>query len=124
MHQSDQYHQGEKTKNEASVAIPKQKINDKSIIGIYIPSQLYTWVNYTYGVQLDLNSHTNDGMSFGYRILHCNPRKNKLNTKISTEDKLVGVSDHLTYNIWIFCSWELKDMTLKRTSYSKTTRVQ
>ena len=40
-------------------------------------------------------------MSFGYGMVHFNPSKQKINTKSSTEAEVVGVSDCLTYNIWI-----------------------
>ena len=35
-------------------------------------------------------------------MLHCKFSKQKINTKSSTEAKVVGLSDYLPYNIWIF----------------------
>ena len=35
-------------------------------------------------------------------MVHFNSIKQKLNTKISIEAKVVGVSDYLPYNIWIY----------------------
>ena len=35
-------------------------------------------------------------------MVHCKSRKHKLNTKSSTEAEVVGVSDYLPYNIWVF----------------------
>ena len=70
-------------------------------MGSNILSQLCTWVNATYGVQLNLKSHTAGSMSFGYGMVHCKYSKHKMNTKIPTEDKVVRVSDYVPYNIWI-----------------------
>ena len=63
--------------------------------------QLCKWVDAAYGVHPDLKSHTGGCMSFGYGIVHCKSSKKKLNTKSSTEAKVVGVSDYIPYNIWI-----------------------
>ena len=41
-------------------------------------------------------------MYFEYGMVYCNSIKHKLNTKISTEAEVVGVSDYLPYNIWIW----------------------
>ena len=35
-------------------------------------------------------------------MVYCESRKKKLNTKSSTKAEVFGVSDYLTYNIWIF----------------------
>ena len=40
-------------------------------------------------------------MSFSYGLVHFKSSKQKLNTKSSTEEEVVGVSDYLPYNIWI-----------------------
>ena len=63
--------------------------------------QLCTWVDSTYGVHPDLKIPTGMCMSFGYGMVHWNPSKQKLNKKISTEAKVVGMSDYLLCNIWI-----------------------
>ena len=63
--------------------------------------QLCTWVDAAYGVHPYLKIHTVGCMSFGYMMVHFKSSKQKLNTKSSTEAKLVGVSDYLPYNIWI-----------------------
>ena len=73
----------------------KHIIGDKSIMRAYSLSQLRTWADAAYGVHSDLKIHTGGFMSFGYGVVHCKSRKQKLNTKISTGDELVGVSDYL-----------------------------
>ena len=40
-------------------------------------------------------------MPFGYEIVYFKYSKKNLNTKSSTEAKVVGVSDYIPYNIWI-----------------------
>ena len=102
----------------------KQTIGDNSIMRSDSLIQLCTWVNATYVLQPGLKSHTGNGMSFVYGMIHCNSTKQKLNTKISPEAKTFGVSDYLTYKIWIFFPREHKDMTFNRTSYSNTTIFQ
>ena len=79
----------------------KQTIGDKRIMGADILSRLGTWVNATYVLQTDLKIHTRNGITFGYGMIHCNSRNQKLNKKSSTEARSFGVSDYLPYNIWI-----------------------
>ena len=57
--------------------------------------QLCTWVDSTYGVHPDLKSHTEGCMSFGYKMVHCNSSKQKLNTKRFIMTEVVGVNDYL-----------------------------
>ena len=64
-------------------------------------SQLCLWVDAAYGVHPNMKSHTGGGILCGYGLVHCKSRKQKLNTKSSTESKVVGVSDYLPYNIWV-----------------------
>ena len=87
-------------------------------------SQLCTWFDAAYGVHPDLKIHTGGCISFGYGMVHCNSRKKKLNTKSSTKTEVVGVSYYPPYKIWIFYSWEHKDMTLSRTFFSMLIIVQ
>ena len=65
-------------------------------------SQLCTSFDAAYGVNPDLNIHTGGCISFGYGMIHFRYRKQKLNTKSSTEARLVDVIDYLPYKIWIF----------------------
>ena len=82
----------------------KNTIYDKSIVGEDSLSQLCEWVDDAYGVHPDLKIHTGSCMSFGYGMVHYKSSKQKLNTKSSTEAKVVGVSYYLPYNICI-CSF-------------------
>ena len=80
----------------------------------YSLSQLCTWVHAAYGLRPDLKSHTGGCMSFGYGVVYCNSSKQKLNTKSFTEDKVIGVSDYLPYNIWIFLFMESQGYDIKQ----------
>ena len=64
--------------------------------------QLYTWFDVAYGVHTNLKIHTGGCMSFGYGMVYWKSIKQKLNTKSSNEDKVIGLIDYLPYNIWIF----------------------
>ena len=94
------------------------------IVGVYSLSQLFTWVDAAYGVHPDLKSHIGGCMSFGYKIVHCKSSKKKINTKISTEAKVVGVSDYLPYNIWICLFMEAQGYDIKQNIFSRIIRVQ
>jgi hypothetical protein len=48
-----------------------------------------------------MKSHTGGTMSFGRGAVLCKSSKQKLNTKSSTEAKLVGASDYLPNTIWV-----------------------
>ena len=61
--------------------------------------QLFIWFDASYVVHPNLKSHTRRCMSFGYGVVHCMSSNQKMNTKISTESRVVSVSDYLPYNI-------------------------
>ena len=76
-------------------------IEDCRVIGINNMDTLETWVDAAYAVHPDMRSHTGGTMSFGTGVIHTRSSKQKLNTKSSTEAKLVGVSEYLPYHIWL-----------------------
>jgi hypothetical protein len=55
------------------------------------------WVDAAYAVHDDCRGHTGAGMSFGQGMALSYSWKHKINTKSSTEAKLVGVDDSLGY---------------------------
>ena len=79
----------------------KHTINDERIMVADRISQLFICIDTTYGVKPNLKIHTGGFMSFLYRMVNCKSRKKKLNTKSSTNAKVVSVSDYLPYNIFI-----------------------
>ena len=79
----------------------KGTIDDIRVIGADSMQDLYTWVNASYAVYEDMRSQTGGVMSLGHGILHHKSSVQKLNTKSSTEDELVGTSEYVPYNVWM-----------------------
>jgi hypothetical protein len=63
-------------------------------------SSIRTWVDASYAVHPDMRSHTGGVMSMGTGAVVSKTTKQKLNTKSSTEAKLVGATDYVTNTIW------------------------
>ena len=57
-------------------------------------------VDVAYAVHEDCKSHTGGVMSWGWGVVLSMCKKQKLNTKSSTEGEIVGVSDYLPNVIW------------------------
>ena len=57
---------------------------------------IFWWVDASYGTHWDCKSHTGAVMLMGAEGILIFSRKQKLNTGISTETKLVGISDALS----------------------------
>ncbi len=76
-------------------------MDSKRVLGARSLSTLHTWINMSYAVHADMQSHTGGMVSFGHGVLHTKSLKQKLHTKSSTEAKLVGISEYLPYNIWM-----------------------
>ena len=62
--------------------------------------KMQSWVDVSYAVHDDCKSHTGGAISWGVGVLMSKSRKQKLNTKSSTEGEIVGVSDYLPNMIW------------------------
>ena len=88
-------------------------IDDHRIIGIDDMDTLETWVDAVYAVHPDRCSHTGGTMSFSTGVIHTKSSKQKLNTKSSTEAKLVGVSNYLPYHIWLVNFLEYQGYDIK-----------
>jgi hypothetical protein len=58
------------------------------------------WVDAAYGVHHDMKSHTGGVMSMGTGAVYSVSKKQKLNTKSSTEAELVGIDDALPQALW------------------------
>ena len=48
-----------------------------------------------------MRSQTGGIISLGWGAVHARSRKQKINTKSSTESELVGLSEYVPYNIWL-----------------------
>jgi hypothetical protein len=62
--------------------------------------QLLIYVDASYSVHNDMRSHSGLAMSLGKGAFYVKSKKQKLNTKSSTEAEIVGVSDMLPPGIW------------------------
>ena len=58
------------------------------------------WVDASYAIHKDMKSHTGAAMSLRRGIIYGKSAKQKLNTKISTEAEVVGVSDISSQIFW------------------------
>jgi hypothetical protein len=58
------------------------------------------WVDASYGVHHDIKSHTGGVMSLGTGAAYSASKKQKLNTKSSTETELVRIDDILPQALW------------------------
>ena len=79
----------------------KCTIADVRVMGIDDGGSLHTYVYVSYAVHVDMQSQTGGVMSLGHGTFLQKSRKQKLNTKSSTEAEVVGVADMLPYNIWL-----------------------
>jgi hypothetical protein len=78
----------------------KGTIEDKRILGADSLDTLYTWVDASHAVHMNMRGHTGGIISMGKGMLHCKSSTQKINTKSTTESELVGVSEYLPYDIW------------------------
>ena len=75
-------------------------LDDTRIIGADDLLKMGTWVDASHAVHADMKSHTGGVVSFGTGAAMSKSRKQKLNTRSSTESELVGASDYLPCAIW------------------------
>ena len=76
-------------------------IDDTRFVGANSLNELFTWIDASYAVHMNMRGHTGGAISMGYGVLHARAGKQKINTKSSTESEMVGVSEHIPYNLWI-----------------------
>ena len=84
---------------------------------------MFAWVDISYGVHSDCRSHTGGAISWGWGVLLTMCKKQKLNTKSSTEGKIVGVSDFMPNIIWARMFLEAQGEILIKTLIIKIIRV-
>ena len=78
----------------------KDTIDLKLILSADNIEAMHAWVDALYAVHHDMRSHTQGCISMGRGMVHSQSNKQKINTKSSTEAKLVGLSDYLPHSIW------------------------
>jgi hypothetical protein len=65
-----------------------------------LPMIIRWWIDSAYGVHSDCKSHTGGAMSLGKGCPINMSRKQRINTRSSTEAELVGVNDNMTMVLW------------------------
>ena len=63
-------------------------------------SSIYWWVDASYGTHHDGKGHTGMMMSMGKGAILSSSKKQKMNTKSSTESELVGIDDCISKILW------------------------
>jgi hypothetical protein len=58
------------------------------------------WVDASFAVHEDMRGHAGGAMTLGKGSVHSSPVQQKLNTKSSTEEELVGVDDMMPMVLW------------------------
>ena len=72
----------------------------KLTLSVHNMSTVKWWVDASYGTHWDCKGHTGMMMSLGKGAVLSSSRKQKLNTKSSTESELVGVDDVISKILW------------------------
>lgn len=73
---------------------------DKLVLGAHDLGVVRWYVDASFGVHPDFKSHTGAVMTFGHGAVQTICRKQKLNTRSSTEVELVGADDAATMVLW------------------------
>lgn len=61
---------------------------------------IHWWIDASFAVHPDMHSHTGSTMSLGHGSVYSTSRKQRINTKSSTEAELVGVDDTVPLVVW------------------------
>ena len=77
------------------------------------PGRFFTWIDAEYAVHATFRGHNGGTISMGYVLLHEMSSKKKINVNSSTEEKLVGVSEYLPYNIWFLMFMDAQGYVIK-----------
>ena len=79
-------------------------------------SRVITWcADASFAVHMDMKSHTGYGMTMGKGYLQMTLRKQKLNTRSSTEAELVAADDAMTQILWTKMFLEEQGYKIKET---------
>ena len=73
------------------------------------------WIDASFGVHHDMKSHTGGMMSLGKGAIYATSRRQRLNTRSSTEAELVGINDVLSQVLWTRYFMESQGYTMHQT---------
>jgi hypothetical protein len=76
-----------------------------------------TWVDAAFATHDDMRSHTGGYITMGKGALYASSKRQKLNTKSSTEAELVGAGDFLPQTIWTVNFIEAQGYKVSRSEY-------
>ena len=88
--------------------------NDKLILSADDLHVIKWFVDAAFAVHPDFKSHTGGGMTYGKGIIQSQSRKQKLNTKSSTEAELVATDDLSTMMLWTRLFMEAQGYKIKQ----------
>ena len=81
------------------------------------------YVDASYAVHPDYKSHTGAVMTMGRGAVQAMSKKQKLNTRSSTEAELVGADDAATMILWTGLFMKDQGYTLEKIFYTRITRA-
>ena len=70
------------------------------ILSCNLSNIIHWWIDASFGVHLNLRSHTGATVSMGQGSIFSLSTKQKINTRSSTEAELVGVNDFMGLVLW------------------------
>ena len=89
------------------------------ILGTDDIQTMYTFVDASFAVHVDMKSHTGGVITFGRGGIACKSTKQKLVTKSSTEAELVGASEYLPSTFWIQHFLEAQGFPLRHSIFEQ-----
>jgi len=99
-------------------------VDEFLVMGANSLSIIKTWADAAYGVHDDMRSHMGGTMSLGRGTIMSKSIKQKLNTKSSTEEELVGATDYLPNTIWARMFLEAQGYKIEESVFFRITRVR
>ena len=84
---------------------------------------MFTWIDASYAVQDNTISHTGGSISMGFGVIHGKSLKYKINVKISTEKKLIGMSYYIPYHLWLMMILKEQGYDIKDNFFPKKIKV-
>ena len=98
-------------------------MDDVRITGSKDLKSIFTWIDASYAVNVDIRSQTGGTISLSLGVLHAKCSKQKLNAKRLTKAELVGTSECIPYNLWLILfmtaqGYEIKNSILYQNNQS------
>ena len=75
--------------------------HERRFIGINNISIMNTYIDASYAVHPNMRGHTGGAISFGHDAVHSKASNQNINVKSSTECELMGLSEYVSYSLWL-----------------------